>query len=187
MKKMVLVFFFFVSRLCMGEESHSLAKEVNWKLLFNKLFALEIKKESRKGRPPFKNTMALLKEHTSWSPLSFEEVIAKTLEAKTSREAYKIREKIYRKESNYRNIRALDFSEPIPVHIRRLLPVQKFLNSILKNSNREVGSKENFFSSIEGKNMMNGITWGGTSKKAQKVLLFLVMRPILSSFQFLKK
>ena len=75
--------------------SHSLAKEVNWKLLFNKLFALEIKKESRKGRPPFKNTMALLKEHTSWSPLSFEEVIAKTLEAKTSREAYKIREKIY--------------------------------------------------------------------------------------------
>ncbi|MEE2743332.1 MAG: hypothetical protein VYD54_05450, partial [Bdellovibrionota bacterium] len=57
---------------------------------------------------------------------------------------------------------------------RGLLPVQKFLYSILKNSNRDIGLKENFFSSVEGKNMMKGMTWGGVLKKTQKVAFVIV-------------
>jgi hypothetical protein len=171
----LLLIFFFMSAICRGEGilNHTLTNKVNWKFLFNKLFALEIKKESRKGKAPFHDTKSLLKEHTSWSPLRFDEIISKTLKAKTSREAYNIREDIYRRESNYQKISELDFSAVIPDDLRVKAPVKKFLYSILRNSIRSIKPGENYFSSSEGQNMIEGITWTG-QKKSRKVAFVLV-------------
>ena len=68
----LLVFIFtFFSNGVMARQilNHRENKKIKWKLFFNKVFALEIKKEKSHENDPFFNTLSLLKQHTSWSPL----------------------------------------------------------------------------------------------------------------------
>jgi uncharacterized protein YdiU (UPF0061 family) len=86
-----------LSQPAYAQHSHP-ADTVNWKLLFNQLFALEIQKELPVDLNAQERHTALLqklREHTHYTDSTFNQTIDKVLQGNTSNEAYNLRRKHY--------------------------------------------------------------------------------------------
>jgi hypothetical protein len=147
---------------------------INWKLLFNQLFAQEIKKETAASNAPFTSFQAKLREHTAWTPLAFDEVIAEVMQAETSTEAYNIRTEIYDSPENYQQIATLDFNQSIPYEIQSLPRLDEYLNQITESKDNAVNVDSNFFESHSGQQMMSAISWQHQSTQPRPVSLVIV-------------
>ena len=141
---------------------------VNWKLFFDQLFALELRKEI----PNEQAFKAALKRHTAYTPNTFNQTVDNVMLADTSEDAYKRRLAIYEQESNYQLISKLDFSKSVPESLRAIPQVQAYLKGIDANKGRAIAANENFFKSNEAANFMNGITF--TKGEKQEVALIMV-------------
>ena len=148
--------------------------QVKWKLVFNQLFALEIKKEWKGLGKSDADVQKALRQYTAYTPSTFNQTIDKVLTANTSSEAYKIRRSIYDNPNNYAVISNLDFTNSIPAAISNLPQVRTYLDGITQYSNRSIKSGENFFASPEARSFMDAISTVGSRPRGQKVALVLV-------------
>ncbi len=131
----------------LGPERDEHGRPVDWKLLFNQLFALEIRKEHGAA-----SLDELLAEHTHYSPRTFNEAIEACSSARTSVEAFEARRRFFEDPANRRLISELDFSRSIGRSVRRRPDVGRFLATIEQRAGRAIPSGENFFASPEGQN-----------------------------------
>lgn len=142
---------------------------IDWKLLFNQLFALEIKKElhlpttTKQEKKIFNEVYDnLLRNNTCYTPLKFyqaESVILKN--AKSSEDLYWARRKVFEDPKNRKKISKLNFKESIPEEIQKVPAINNYLKAIISNQERVIRPEENFFDSPEGKNMVSGLSNGG--------------------------
>jgi len=143
--------------------------QVDWKLLFNQLFALEIKKETSDHA-----YAARLREHTAWTPLTFGEVINEVLQADTSTQAYNIRRRIYDDAENYETIARLDFDQAIPGSVQTIPRLTQYLNTLYQNAPQPIDSDDNFFQSAAGQAMMQAMAWVPGQAQTRPVSLVIL-------------
>ncbi|RYZ56313.1 MAG: hypothetical protein EOP07_12710 [Proteobacteria bacterium] len=154
--------------LSAAEASLPLSNSVDWKLFFNQIFALELRKEI----PDEAEYQAALKKFTAYSPMNFNQIIDDVLKADSASDAYDRRLKIYDNGDNYKNISKLDFSKSIAKSTRELAPVKAYLETIQKLSKRSIKSGENFFDSAEAQNFIEAISTSKNGK--QEVALVMI-------------
>lgn len=145
-----------------------LSNTVDWKLFFNQIFALELRKEI----PDNAEYQAALKKFTAYSPMDFNKIIDNVLEADSSSAAYERRLKIYDNDDNYKTIAKLDFSKSIAKSTREIAAVKTYLASIQKLSSRSIKPDENFFDSAEAKNFIDAISFAKNGK--QEVAMVMI-------------
>jgi pimeloyl-ACP methyl ester carboxylesterase len=133
-------------------------QKVDWKLFFNQVWALEIRKEMRAKNASDAAIREAIREHTGYTPLSFSATLKKVQEVTTSAEASKLREKVFSDEASYDKIMRLDFSASVPSEYQSLPEVKRLLQGIVANQNRVPSRTENFFSSPEGETLTRAIT-----------------------------
>ena len=149
----------------------SAARSVNWKLFFNQLFALEIRKEMSGQGASQADIEAAIKQHTAFTPGTFNDTINKVLGANTSAEAFNIRHKIYDDQQNYRAITAPNFKNSIPATTQNIPAIKDLLATINQNRERQIGPEENFFNSTEGQSFVRGITASNRGQGNQQITL----------------
>ncbi len=151
------------------------ADRVNWKLLFNQLFALEIKKEvAPSGQSRQTQTASQLREFTHYTDTTFNETLDHVLRARTSDEAYELRRGLYENGSNYEKISNLDFSMSMAEDVRRLPAVSKYLATLQQHASRSIQPAENFFHTKEGLAFLSAISFGALGAGSQEVALVLI-------------
>ncbi|MBF0207352.1 MAG: hypothetical protein HQK53_10735, partial [Oligoflexia bacterium] len=152
--------------------------QLDLKLLFNQLFALEIKKEL--DIPPVNDTNAvsrfnqhylrLVRRNILYTPTAFDQAEKEIMgKATTSHMAYLLRKKIWGDDRAYQQIMQFDLSKSMPKSIRNKPLMQRYLTKILDNQNRKINKDENFFTSPEGENFKWAITYspGGGQEDGQ--------------------
>ena len=147
---------------------------VDWKLLFNQLFALEMHKESLSqagGEAGFQSNLA---KYTAYTAATFSQAIATVLQANSSREAYTKRDEVFSDPKNQKLIAQLDFSRSVPASVQGIPAVSSYLRAIETNGSRVIGADENFFSTPEAKNVADALAYASGGPKGQKVALVLV-------------
>ena len=150
------------------------ANSIDWKLFFNQMFALEIRKEmSGQGFPPA-DIEAAIKQHTAFTPGTFNDTVNKVLGANTSAEAFSIRHTIYDDPLNYKRISADNFQESIPAPTQKIPAISELLTTINQNRDRHIPPDENFFNSPEGQSFVHGITATHRGQGNQQIALVLV-------------
>ncbi|MBC7659975.1 MAG: alpha/beta hydrolase [Chitinophagaceae bacterium] len=142
--------------------------EINWKLFFNQMFALELHKEF----PAETDYQAALKKFTAYTPNTFNETLESVLSVQTAEEAYRKKSEIYGSDANYKMISSPDFAKSIPSPVRALPPVADYLASIQGLRDRRIDPKENFFESDEAKNFIKALSHTRTGH--QDVALVMV-------------
>ena len=152
----------------------SAARSVNWKLFFNQLFALEIRKEMSGQGASQADIEAAIIQHTGFTPGTFNDTINKVLGANTSAEAFNIRHKIYDDQQNYWAITGPNFKNSIPASTQNIPAIKDLLATINQNRERQIGPEENFFNSAEGQSFVRGITATNRGQGNQQVALVLV-------------
>ncbi len=173
----VVLLFIVISNMSnLYADSLSLVKQIDWKLLFNQLFALEIKKQTLTlpayQLDHFQTYYSQLREHTAWTPYRFNQVIDKVLQADTSSEAYQIRTKIYSDSNNYQRIASANFDLAIPSQILALPQIKHYLATIKQY--QPSPSQQNFFDSEIGQATIQAITWQRYKQPPQKIALVIV-------------
>lgn len=161
--------------------SKTLYDEVDWKLLFNQLFAIEILKELPIGdsfaeREYYKKRYdEILKTHTYYTPKTFNEAINEVLKAENSNEAYNIRKKIFASEHNRKLIKRADLLSALSRRAKSYPAIRDYIKTILRYKNRRIKSKdEHILDTPEGKNMLNALTFRGENKKRKGVVFLLL-------------
>lgn len=140
--------------------------KVDWKLFFNQLFALEIRKEMEGEGYPNGAQEDALREHIGYTPYSFNESINKILEADTSARAFALRQEIFGSAGNLSLVEKAGFVASIPDNLRKNPKVAQFLSSIESQRKRSISPTENFFSSPEGLATINALTLDGVDDVA---------------------
>jgi pimeloyl-ACP methyl ester carboxylesterase len=140
--------------------------KVDWKLFFNQLFAMEIRKEMEGEGYPSGAQEDALREHIGYTPYSFNESINKILEADTSGRAYALRQEIFGSAANLSLVEKTSFIASIPENLRKNPKVSQFLSSIEAQRKRSISPTENFFSSPEGLATVNALTLDGVDDVA---------------------
>jgi hypothetical protein len=135
--------------------------KIDWKLFFNQLFAMEIRKEMDGEGYPSGSQDDALREHIGYTPYSFNESIDKILEADTSARAYALRREIFGSPGNVSLVDKADFIASIPDNLRRNPKVAQFLSGIESQRKRSIPPTENFFSSPEGLATVKALTLDG--------------------------
>ena len=133
--------------------------QVDWKLLFNQLFALEIKKEHVLGLDlgdADQELDQLLQAYTQYTPLSFNEALDELSAVERSDDAYKARRALYEHPAHRRLIAEIDFSRSVSPELRRFPGVRRFLDALWHAKDRPVDARENFFESPEGRAAVAG-------------------------------
>lgn len=147
-------------------------QRVDWKLFFNQIFALEIRKELQAQNVSETAIRAVIREHTGYTPLAFSEALEKFSEVTTSVDAYKLRQEIYSSQSSYDKIMQLDFNASIPSDYRNLPEVRRLLQAITDHKTRRPLKNENFFAGPEGTALMRAMSV--SAEGSQKVAFILV-------------
>ena len=147
---------------------------VQWKLFFNQMFALELRKEVLGKAGSDQLWQDALKRYTAYTPNSFNESIAATSGVGTSSEAYRMRQKVFDNPQNYALISQLSFAASIPSAIQEIAAVSAYLRGIEANRNRAIGSDENFFTSPEAANFIEALAYGKGKAKAQQVAMIMM-------------
>ncbi|MBM4253483.1 MAG: hypothetical protein FJ146_16060 [Deltaproteobacteria bacterium] len=165
---------------CGTAAAASRVREVDWKLYYNQMFALEIRKELR-GRGTSeapdvidRTVEATIRQHLGYTPLKFNEVITKVLSANTSAEAYRLRREIYFDQASYAKVTTPNFDAAIPSSLRSHPLVASYLARIQENRDRSIAPQENFFTSPEGINFIQAVTKAQGDQGSQEVTLVLV-------------
>lgn len=151
-------------------------RQVDWKLLFNQLFALEIKKEhilSRGASNPDQQLQELLSAYTQYSPVSFNDALEELSSMRSSDAAYLAKKAFYENPANQRLIAELDFSRSVGDQLRRYPDVREFLDVIWSCKDRLIAEDENFFESVEGQNVVESFRRDG-GKNVQDVTIVLI-------------
>ncbi|RZA18763.1 MAG: hypothetical protein EOP10_20595 [Proteobacteria bacterium] len=131
---------------------------VQWKLLFDQLFALEIKKEMI-GRPEAEYEAAL-KRYTAYTPKTFNESIDAVMKAASTEDAYRLRQEIFDSKASYDAIKKLNFAASIPAPVRSLPDVKRFLANIEAQSSHPLTTTENYFQTPEASNIFEALGKG---------------------------
>ena len=169
--------------LCLGQpHAHAQVQAnpvdlVQWKLVFNQFFALELKKEALAAQQPGNVDPALqqaLAEHVNYTDSTFNQTIDWVTQARTSDEAYQRRRQHYERPENYEKIAAADFAMSIPGSVRALPEVARFLSAIEQYRSRPISPSENFFTSPEAANFVQAITRGAQGPSSQEVAFVLI-------------
>ncbi len=169
--------------VCLGWSSAQAQQQTNpvdlveWKLVFNQLFALELKKEALATQRPGEVDNALrnkLEEHSYYTDSTFNQTIDYVTRARTSEEAYQRRREHYERPESYQKIAAADFAVSIPASVRARPEVARFLSAIEQYRNRPIAPNENFFTSPEAANFVQAITRGPQGPSSQEVAFVLV-------------
>lgn len=147
---------------------------VNWKLFFNQLFALELRKENLAQGGGDATYQATLDRYTAYTDKHFSDTIADVVKADTSAEAYQRRQAIYANPHNYQLISTPDFSQSVPPAVRALPAVDSYLHGIEANRQRPIRDGENFFTTAEARNLMAALSYSGGRLGGQRVALLLV-------------
>lgn len=140
--------------------------QVDWKLFFNQLFALEIRKEMEGEGLPIGMQDDALREHLGYTPYTFNDTLDKVLEVETSAQAFARRKAIYEDEGNLRLVGSPRFSASIPDIVRNIPRVKTFLAGIDVQRGRAIPKTENFFLSPEGLNTLQGLSRDGKDEVA---------------------
>ena len=148
----------------------SFAGDENWKLLFNRLFALEIYKEKIIGGEngwygDEKDFNEALARHTSYTPLTFNESLNQVLDASSSIEAYELRKTIFADPKNRILISSLKFDDIFSAEQLSSPRLSSYLASIEKHKARSIKSDELFLASPEGQEMIKSLTTSEGEKK----------------------
>ncbi len=148
--------------------------DVDWKLFYNQLFALEIRKELKAQGANDSVIDATIRQYSGYTPLKFNEVLTKVLGANTSAEAFKLRRAIYFDHVAQNKVTNPSFDAAIPGNIRSSPLVAAYLNRIQENRERPVSLQENFLTSPEGENFIQAVTKAQGGGASQQVTLVLV-------------
>jgi pimeloyl-ACP methyl ester carboxylesterase len=149
---------------------------VDWKLLFNQLFALEIIKERvlpLKGPEALEAIDRLLRAFTSYTPISFNDALEEILEVESSEAAYRARGEIYQDPANRGVISTLDFARSVGAELREYQRIGAYLDAIWSHHDRQITAEESFFESPEGLNVLDAFKVDGASDE-QEVALIMV-------------
>ncbi|MEN9834072.1 MAG: hypothetical protein RL011_265 [Pseudomonadota bacterium] len=149
-------------------------RDIDWKLFYNQMFALEIRKEMRGQGATEGATEATIRQHLGYTPLKFNEVVAKVLSGDTSADAYRLRREIYFDTASYAKVTSPSFDAAVPSSVRSLPIVASYLAPIEENRGRGISPEENFFTSSEGTNFIQAVTRAQGGKAEQQVTLVLV-------------
>ncbi len=141
---------------------------VDWKLFFNQLFALELRKEIKNDA----DYQMALKKFTAYTPNSFNQTLTQVLSSTTTEEGYNRKLAIYDNDDNYKTISKLDFNKSVPANIRANAAVNQYLAKIQALAPRAIGKDENFFDSAEAKNLIEALSLTKTGK--QEVALVMI-------------
>jgi len=139
-------------------------RRVDWKLLFNQLFAAEIEKEHVLARAAGDRTETLdrlLSAFTHYTPAPFNDVIEAISDAATSDEAYEARAEHYENPIHRWMITRLDFERSIGRELRERPCVREYLDVITRNRRRPITGGESFFASPEGRNLRHAFAFDG--------------------------
>lgn len=133
-------------------------RPIDWKLLFNQLFALEIKKEyvisaGREDSAEFLDR--LLRAYTQYSPGTFNDALDEISSVESSDDAYEARLGFYENPIHRRLISDLELSRCVGDEVAELKGVQRFLEVIRRHKDRPVAEDESFLASPEGRNMID--------------------------------
>ncbi|MBQ49293.1 MAG: hypothetical protein CMP10_18085 [Zetaproteobacteria bacterium] len=153
---------------------------VDWKLLFNRLFALEIYKQEvlpldhlseQEKAAAFDH---LLKAHTAYTPLTFNQSLNKVLGATTSMEAYETRESVFRQPANRQHIAEFGLNDVIAEELQADPVIKDYLQTMLAHQDRPIADNDLFLASPEGRNMVDALTYQGQQQDAQGVIFVAV-------------
>ena len=150
--------------------------DVDWKLLFNQLFAHEIKKEhvlpsSAKGTAEAFDR--LLRAFCQYTPASFNDAIEDISAVGSSEAAYEARVAFFENPNNRRMISDLDFTRSVGEELRAEESIRRYLDRILSHAERPIAEDESFFESAEGQNTL-GAFGVDEAEGGQEVALVLV-------------
>ncbi len=154
--------------------AQSLSDQVSWKLLFNQLFALEIRKEAMGQGGSTALAQQNIRNYTAYTPNSFNDTLWDVLKAETSSEAYARRQAIFDRPENYQLISQLDFQKSVPGPVQSIPAVSRYLRALEAQQNRPIPAEENFFNSPEASAFLEAITTLKGQSQGQKVALVLV-------------
>jgi len=149
---------------------------VDWKLFFNQLFALEIKKEhvlTCSDQHGAERLDELLRAYALYAPGTFNDAIEATSSARTSLDAYAARVAFYEKSHNRRVISDLDLRRCLGPGLRAAPEVRAFLEELWQNKNRPISEGESFFDSSEGKNALQALSADGGESEQEVALVFV--------------
>jgi len=149
---------------------------MDWKLLFQQLFALEIKKEFVLSLPLEEQEETynrMLNAFLQYSPRSFNDLIDVAMAAANSQEAYQERIAFYEHPVSRALLYQFDASRSVGAETRGLAGVNAFLSVIKDNQDRPIEADENFFASAEGRNISEAMSVGGDGA-SQSVALVMV-------------
>lgn len=158
------IFFMFIS-LASGRAYGDVEQDSSsdWKLLFNRLFALEIYKEHvlPNGLERTEQEQKWdheLSKHSFYTPLTFNESIDRILEAKSSMEAYNLKNEVFAKPENRKHLREVSSEEIFSEEALKGKRLSKFISSIESMASRPIASEELFLTSPEGKSLTEALT-----------------------------
>lgn len=151
-------------------------RPVDWKLLFNQLFALELRKEHVlpvSPRAPEELFDRLLRAYTQYAPGTFNDAIDAITSVESSDEAYEARLAFYENPANRKLIAAADFSASVGEDLREIPAVARFLGEIERHRDRPIEAGEHFLDSPEGRSLVRAFRVDG-GVNDQEVALVLV-------------
>lgn len=151
-------------------------RAVDWKLLFNQLFALEIRKElvlPASGREAGALLDRLLRAYTNYTPVDFNDAQEQILAAESSEEAYEARAALYQDPDNRRLISQLDLSRSVGRELREREPLRSFLRAIEEHRDRAVPAGECFLGTPEGRNALRALGFDGGTNEQEVALVFV--------------
>ena len=134
---------------------------IDWKLFFNQMFALELRKEIKSDA----EYQLALKKFTAYTPKTFNETLNNVLEANTTEEAYNRKIAIYDSDENYKTISNLDFNKSVPATLRSLPAINQYLTQIKTLGSRPISKGENFFDSAEAQNFVEALSTSKSGKQ----------------------
>lgn len=149
---------------------------IDWKLLFHQLFALEIKKEYVLDAPESEREdiyTRLLNACVHYTPASFNDVVAQAMAATSPEHADEIRQGVYEHPIGRALIHDFDLGRCINAETRELAGVDEYLSSIENCCGRAIDAEENFFASVEGKNVATAFAFDGASNEQQVALVMV--------------
>ena len=159
-----------------SQEIKQATSQVEWKLLFNQLFAHEIKKEHVLATSPQDATeelYRLLQAYTQYAPETFNEAIDAITASGRADKAYEARVELYENPAHRRLISDLDFNRCMGNELRNRDCVRRFLDEIWRHRDRPIAGDENFFESPEGQAVSEAFRFDGGQNQQEVALVFV--------------
>ena len=147
---------------------------INFKLFFQQMFALEIKKEMQgAGSDPATIKNALM-TYTAYTDLTFNQAINQVLAANSSVEAYQLRKQIFGNEATLDKITSLSPGAALGALPGNRAAIDNYISIISANASRPIALSENFFASPEGINFLSAMSINRATPSGQKIAFVLM-------------